>query len=58
MEEIGRCGHVDNLHVAILVLTIELLWFREDPRILVTELEVALHPSGGVLRALAIVAVR
>lgn len=57
VKEVGGCGHVDNLHVAVLVLTVELLWFREDPRILITELEVAFHPAGGMLRALAIIAV-
>lgn len=57
VEEIGGCCHVDNLHVAVLMLTVELLWFREDPGILVTELEIAFHPSRGMLRALAIIPV-
>lgn len=58
MEEVGGRGHVTNLHVAILVLTVELLWFREYSWIFITELEVALHSSGGVLRTLTIIAVR
>lgn len=57
VEEVGGCGHVDNLHVAVLVLTVELLWLREDPGILITELEIAFHPPGRMLRALTIIPV-
>ena len=58
MEQIGGSGHVSNLHVAVLVLAVELIWSGEDSRILVTKLEVSLHAAGGVLRALTIISVR
>lgn len=57
MEQVGRSGHVDDLHVAVLVLTVKLLTVREDSRILVAQLEVALQTAGRVLRALTIITV-
>ena len=57
VEHVGRLGHVDNLHVAVLVLAVKLLRRGEDARILVAELQVALQTTGGVLGALAVVSV-
>ncbi len=45
MEQIRWGGHVAYLHVAILMLTVKLLWGREDPWVLVTELKISLHSS-------------
>ena len=46
MEQVRRCGHVGKLHVAILVLALQLLGRWEDPRIFVAELKIALDPAG------------
>lgn len=45
VEKIGRCSHVGYLHVAVLVLAIELIRGWEDARIFVAKLQVALHSS-------------
>ena len=58
VEQVCRGSHVSNLHVTILVLTVEFLWAWEDTGILVTELEVSLHTSGRMLRSLAIISMR
>lgn len=58
VEEIGRGGHVGDLHVAILVLTIKGVLGREYTRIFVAQLEISLHPSGRMLWTLTIIAVR
>lgn len=57
MEQVGGRGEVGDLHVAVLVLTDELLASGELSRVLVAELEVSLETSRGVLRALTIVTV-
>ena len=43
MEEIGRSGHVSDLHVAILMLAVEFLWCREYSGIFIAKLEISLH---------------
>jgi len=56
VEQVSRSSHVSNLHVAVLVLTIKLVWCREDARIFVAELKISFHPARRVLWTLAIVA--
>jgi hypothetical protein len=58
MEQVGRLRHVSNLHVAVLVLAVELVLAGEDARLLVTELEPTLHSTGGVLGTLTVITVR
>ena len=58
VEKIGWGGHVADLHIAILMLTIELVRRREDSRVFVAELEIAFHPARRMLRPLSIVTVR
>ena len=58
MEQVGRGGHASNLHIAILVLTFELVWRWVHPGFFVTELEVAFHSAGRVLGTLAIIPMR
>lgn len=58
VEEIGRVSHVGNLHVAVLVLAVELVLRGEDARLLVAELKVTLHATRGMLRTLTVVTVR
>lgn len=58
VEQIRWTCHISNLHVAVLVLAVKLFWGWELSRILVTELEISLHPARGVLRSLSIVTVR
>lgn len=58
VEQVRRSGHVNNLHVDILVLALEPVLGREHTRLLVTELQPPLHSAGRVLRALAIITVR
>lgn len=58
VEVVGGGGAVGDLHVAVLVLTVEGLGAGEDARVLVTELQEALHTSRRVLRTLTIVTVR
>lgn len=55
MEDVGRLCKVSNLHIAILVLTLELLRRWEDSRVFVAKLQVSLHAARRVLRALTIV---
>lgn len=57
MEQVGGGGHVGNLHVAVLVLAVELLGRGVEARILVAELEETLETAGRVLRTLTIVTV-
>ena len=57
MEEVSRRGHVGNLHVAVLVLTLKLLGRGVDARILVAKLEETLDTSGRVLGTLAVITV-
>lgn len=58
VEQVGRVGHVDDLHVAVLVLAVELVLRGEDTGLLVTELEVTLHTARGMLGTLTVVTVR
>jgi hypothetical protein len=57
VEDVGRLSHVDNLHVAVLVLAVQLVSTGEHARLLVAKLQPALHTTGRVLRTLAIVTV-
>ena len=57
VEEIGGCGHIGDLHVAVLVLAVKLLRGWEDSGVFIAELQVPLHSAGRVLWALAIIAV-
>jgi hypothetical protein len=57
MEQVGRRGHVGDLHVAVLVLTDKLLTSGEITGILVAELKISLQTSRRVLGSLAIVTV-
>lgn len=43
MEEIGRSGHVSDLHVTILMLAVEFLWCGEYSGIFIAKLEISLH---------------
>jgi len=58
VEQVGRGGHAGNLHVAVLVLTVQLVGLGEDTGLLVAKLEPTLHASRRVLRALAVITVR
>lgn len=58
VESIGGCGEDGDLHVAVLMLALELLWRRKDAWVFVAELQEAFHAARAVFRALAIVAVR
>lgn len=58
VEGVGRSGAGDDLHVAVLMLALELVGGREDAWVLVTELQEAFHAAGTVLRTLTIVPVR
>ena len=57
VEHVGWAGHVDNLHVAVLVLAVQLVLGWVDTRFLVAKLQPPFHSSGRVLRTLAIVTV-
>lgn len=58
VEVVGGGGAVCDLHVAVLVLTLERLRAGEDARILVTQLQETLHTARRVLGTLTIVTVR
>ena len=58
VEEIRWCGHICYLHVAVLVLAVELLWRWEDPRVFIAKLQIPFHSAGRVLRPLTIIAMR
>lgn len=57
VEHVGRASHIDNLHVAVLVLAVQLVlgWVR--PGFLVAKLQPPLHSSRRVLRTLTIITV-
>ena len=57
VEAVSRSRADGDLHVTVLVLTIQFLRRWEDARILVTELEEAFHAARTVLRTLTVVAV-
>ena len=58
VEQVSRGSHAGNLHVAVLVLALQLIALREYARLLVAELQPPLHTAGRVLGALPIVPVR
>lgn len=58
VEQVRRLSHAGNLHVAVLVLAIQLVSSGVHARLLVAKLQPTLHTTGGVLRTLAIVTVR
>src|SRR4051812_30763549 len=45
MEKVGWRCHVSNLHIAVLMLSVELVLRREDARVFVAELKIALEAS-------------
>lgn len=57
MKVVGGSGAIRDLHVAVLVLSIELLGRRKDAWILVTKLKIPLHSPRRVLRTLPVIAV-
>jgi hypothetical protein len=57
VEQVGRGGHAGNLHVAVLVLTVQLVSLGVRTGLFVAKLEPTLHTSGRVLRTLAIITV-
>src|SRR5437588_200639 len=58
MKQIRRAGHVGNLHVAVLVLTVQFFGRRVFPRVFVAQLQVSLDSPGGMFRALSVITVR
>jgi len=58
VEYVGRAGKVGDLHVTVLVLTLELLGRWENPWVFVAQLQVSLHSSTAVFWTLTIVTVR
>ena len=58
VEKVGWRRHAGNLHVTVLVLTVQLLFGWEDAWVFVAELQVPLHPSGRMFWSLAIVTMR
>jgi hypothetical protein len=58
VEQIRRRSHAGDLHVAILVLTVQPVLAWEDSRFLIAKLEPSLHPSGRVFRTLSVIPVR
>lgn len=58
VEQVGRGGWVRNLHIAVLVLSVKLLWGWEHTLVFVTHLQVSLDSTGGVLWTLTVVTVR
>lgn len=57
VEQVGWRGHVGNLHVAVLVLSVDSVGGGEHSWVLVTQLEVPFYSSGGVFGTLAVITV-
>jgi hypothetical protein len=57
VEQIGWGRHAGDLHIAILVLTIQLVLAWEDPGLLIAQLEPPLHPARRVFWPLPIIPV-
>jgi len=57
VEVIGRSSSVDDLHVAVLVLTVELLWRRVNSRFVITQLQESLNSTRRMLGSLTVVSV-
>jgi hypothetical protein len=57
VEQIRRLGQVRDLHVAVLMLTVKLVFIGEYARIFVTKLKIALDATRRVFRALTVVTV-
>jgi hypothetical protein len=57
VEQVGGLSHVDDLHVAVLVLAVQSVGNGVLARLLVAKLQPTLHTAGGVLGALAIITV-
>ena len=55
VEQIRGFSHVGNLHVAVLVLAIELALRGEETGVLIAELQPTLHSTRGMLRSLTVV---
>lgn len=58
VEDVGGYGRVDELHVAILMLSEEFFGSRVDERVIVAKLEESFDTSGRVFRSLSIVSMR
>lgn len=58
MEQVRGFSHTGDLHVAVLMLAVDLVLRWEYTRLLIAELQPAFHPTRGVLRTLAIVTMR
>ena len=57
VEVIGRGSSVNDLHVAVLVLTVELLWRRVNSRFVITQLQESLNSTRRMLGSLTVVSV-
>lgn len=57
VEQVRWRGHVSDLHVAVLVLALELLRSWEDTWVLRGQLKITLHAARGVLWSLSIISV-
>lgn len=57
VEQVGRFRHARNLHIAILVLTVEFIGGWEDARILITQLKISFHAARRMLGSLSIISV-
>ena len=57
VEHVGRASHVDDLHVAVLMLAVQLVLGWVLPGFLVAKLQPPFHSPRRVLRTLAIVTV-
>lgn len=58
MKQIRRRRHIRNLHITILMLSINLLRSGENTRILIAQLQVPFNTTGRMLRSLTIVSMR
>jgi hypothetical protein len=57
-EVIGRGGTLNHLHVGLSDLLLDLLFFQDQSRVVLTELQETLHTPGRVFRPLAVHSVR
>lgn len=57
VEQVSGGCHVGDLHIAVLMLSVNVISSWENTGILVAKLEISLHSAGGMLWALSIVTV-
>lgn len=55
VEDVGRRSAVNNLHVAILMLTVDFVFRWEHTRIFVAQLQETFNTSAGMFRSLTVV---